>query len=92
MSMGERELRSLLCQQLGQLLPSVTFSGQWPLGSKMWMLGVLTATGISLFLGSLDDRARKYIYVRIWTYIFTSTFISLSIYIRNYEFIPIISI
>lgn len=58
------------CSRLTAPVPPqpVPFSGGMTLETKVWALDALTATGVSLLLGTLVDRRHIHTYVHKYTY------------------------
>lgn len=60
---------------------SSSFFGRMVLETKAWMLGVLAATGVSLFLGPTSCQSKD---VCILTCVYISVYISIYRYVRIY--------
>lgn len=61
-----------------------SFSWEMELEAKIWMLGVLVVTGVSLLLGPVFSQSRKYMCVQKPMYIYLSVYISLCNHIHLY--------
>lgn len=74
-------------RRLISLRTLVLFIGEWYFEAKIWMLGMLADTGVSL-LGTLNgQRVQKYMYIYCSMYPHISVFIS--IYENRHAFIPV---
>lgn len=71
----------------------VSFIGEWYLETKVWMIGVLIATGVPLSLGFRVGRAWKHIYAywHMYPHVYVDfsvqlcTYVWVSVYLRNSE-------